>query len=75
MNDPLVADEKESHCCIIKLFLDPSFQQTFVSQKIMNELKIKHLREINMGVRDFQTTMMEIRNSEYEIKVLSINSN
>ena len=62
-------------CYATKLLLDPGFQYKFVSQQIVNELKLKPRRETNMAVIGFSGHHDEnIKLKDYEIKVLPINS-
>ena len=44
----LVTDKNETQVCAIKLLLDAGSQQTFITQRVVDELKLKPLREINM---------------------------
>ena len=49
----LVTDKNETQVCAIKLLLDTGSQQTFITQRLVDELKLKPLREINMKVSSF----------------------
>ena len=44
----LVSYKNETQVCAIKLLLDAGSQQTFITQRVVDELKLKPLREINM---------------------------
>ena len=44
----LVTDKNETQVCAIKLLLDPGSQQTFITQRLVDALKLKPLHEINM---------------------------
>ena len=49
----LVTDKNETQVCAIKLLLDAGSQQTFITQRVVDELKLNPLREINMEVSSF----------------------
>ena len=49
----LVTDKNETQVCAIKLLLDAGSPQTFITQRVVDELKLKPLREINMEVSSF----------------------
>ena len=71
----IATDEKEKQCCILKILLDPGSQQTFITQRIIDELKLKPLRELNMGVSGFLSHRAgEMKLKEYEIRLLPMNS-
>ena len=42
----LVTDKNETQVCAIKLLLDAGSQQTFITQRVVDELKLKPLREL-----------------------------
>ena len=46
----LTADKNKTKACAIKLSLDARSQQTFMTHGVINELKLKSLREIDMDV-------------------------
>ena len=46
----IVTDEKENQCCAVKILSDPESEQTFITQIVVKELKLKPLCELNMGV-------------------------
>ena len=37
----IATDENQNQCCAVKILLDPGSQQTFVTQRIVDELKLK----------------------------------
>ena len=41
------------HVSAVKLLLDAGSQQTFITQRVVDELKLNPLREINMEVSSF----------------------
>ena len=45
-----VTNKNETQVCVIKLLLDTGSQQTFVTQSIVDETKLKPVREINIEV-------------------------
>ena len=49
----LVTDKNETQVSAIKLLLDAGSQQTFITQRVVDELKLNPLREINMEVSSF----------------------
>ena len=46
----IVTDEKENQCCAVKILSDPESEQTFITQIVVKELKLKPLCKLNMGV-------------------------
>ena len=46
----LVKNKNETQVCVIKLLLHAGSQQTFITQSIVDELKLKPIREINIEV-------------------------
>ena len=46
----LVTNKNETQVCVIKLLLHAGSQQTFITQSIVDELKLKPIREINIEV-------------------------
>ena len=46
----LTADKNKTKACAIKLSLDARSQQTFMTHGVVDELKLKSLREIDMDV-------------------------
>ena len=49
----IATDDKQNQCCAVKILLDPGSQQTFITQRIADELKLKPIREISMRVSGF----------------------
>ena len=49
----IATDEKENQCCAVRILLDPGSQQTFITQRIVDELKLKPLHKLIMGVSGF----------------------
>ena len=37
----IATDEKENQCCAIKVLSDPGSQQTFITQRLVDEFKLK----------------------------------
>ena len=71
----IVTDEKENHCCAVKLLLDPGSQQTFITQRVVKEFKLKPLLELNMGMSGFLSHREgEMKLKEYEIRLLPMSS-
>ena len=59
----------EDQFCIVNILLDSGSQQTFISDRVVNELKLKPLRQFDMGVAFFNTKESNIKLNEYEIFV------
>ena len=55
----LVTDKNETQVCAIKLLLDVGWQQTCITQRLVDEIKLKPLREINMEVSIFLSNETE----------------
>ena len=71
----IVTDEKENQCCAVKILLDPGSQQTFITQRVVKELKLKPLCELNIGVRGFLSHREgEMKLKQYEIRLLPMSS-
>ena len=51
--DVLIADEKETKSKPIKVLLDSCSQQTYITQKIVNQLRLQPIRELNIKVKAF----------------------
>ena len=71
----IATDEKQNQCCAVKILLDIGSQQTFITQRIADELKLKPIRKISMGVSGFLSHRDgEMKLKEYEIIILPMNS-
>ena len=71
----LVTDKNETQAGAIKLLLDAGSQQTFVTQRVVDELKLKSLREINMEVSSFLSKKEgAMKLKEYELNVKNTDS-
>ena len=71
----LVTDKNETQVCAIKLLLDAGSQQTFITQRVVDELKSKPLHEINMEVSSFLSKKEgEMKLKEYELNVKNMDS-
>ena len=71
----LVTDKNETPVCAIKLLLDVGSQQTFITQRVVDELTLKPLREINMEVSSFLSKkegVMKLK--EYQLNVKNMDS-
>ena len=71
----LVTDKNETQVCAIKLLLDAGWQQTCITQRLVDEMKLKPLREINMEVSIFLSKkegVMKLK--EYKLNVKNMNS-
>ena len=56
--------------CIVKILLDTRSQQTFISDRVINELKLKPLSQVDMRVSKFlNTEESNMTLNEYEIVV------
>ena len=49
----LVTDKNETQVCAIKVLLDTESQQTFIMHRLVGELKLEPVREINMEIISF----------------------
>ena len=55
--------------CIVNILLDSGSQQTFISHRVVNELKLKPLLQVDMGVAFLNTKESNMKLNEYEIVV------
>ena len=56
--------------CVVKILLDTRSQQTFMSDRVINELKLKPLSQVDMRVSKFlNTEESNMTLNEYEIVV------
>ena len=63
----------EDQFCVVNILLDTGIQQTFISDRVVNELKLKPLRKVDMGVSAFLNTKeSKMKLNEYEIFVKSL---
>ena len=46
----IATDENQNQCCAVKILLDPGSQQTFVTQRIVDELKQDSYEAVNLCV-------------------------
>ena len=46
----------EDQICVVIMLLDTGNQQTFISDRVVNELKLKPLRKVDLGVSAFLNT-------------------
>ena len=46
----------ENQFCVVNILLNTGSQQTFISDRVVNELKLKPLRKVDMGVSAFLNT-------------------
>ena len=71
----LVTDKNETQVCAIKLLLDAGWQQTCITQRLVDEMKLKPLREINMEVSIFLSKKQGVMKlKEYKLNVKNMNS-
>ena len=71
----LVTDKNETQVCPIKLLLDPGSQQTIITQRLVDALKLKPLHEINMEASSSLSKkegVMKLK--EYELDVTNLDS-
>ena len=69
----LISDKKCDKHRGVKLLLDPGSQQTFVTEKIINNLDLKPVRSVNMGISGFLSNKEgEMSLKEYELKITSM---
>ena len=58
-----------------KINFDTEIQQTFISNRVVNELKLKTFRKVDMGVSAFlHTKESKMKFNEYEIIVKSLHT-
>ena len=63
----------EDQFCVVNILLDTGSQQTFISDRVVNELKLKPLRKVDMGFSAFLNTKeSQMKLNEYEIVVKSL---
>ena len=56
--------------CVVKILLDTRSQQTFISDRVVNELQLKLLSQVDMRVSAFlNTEESNMKLNEYEIVV------
>ena len=46
----------ENQFCVVNILLNTGSQQAFISDRAVNELKLKPLRKVDMGVSAFLNT-------------------
>ena len=67
-----VRNKPEDQFCVINVLFDTVSQQTFISDRLVKELKLAPLRQIDMEVSGFlNTEESNMKLSEYEIVVKS----
>ena len=67
-----VLNKREDQFCVVNVLFDTGSQQTFISDRLVNELKLAPLRQIDMEVSAFlNTEESNLQSSEYEIVVKS----
>ena len=65
--------QPEDQFCVVNVLFDTGSQQTFISDRLVKELKLTPLRQINMEVSAFlNTEESNLKLSEHEIVVKSI---
>ena len=63
----------EDQICVVIILLDTGNQQTFISDRVVNELKLKPLRKVDLGVSAFLNTKeSKMKLNAYEIVVKSL---
>ena len=68
-----VMNKREDQFCVVNVLFDTGSQQTFISDRLVNELKLAPLRQIDMEVSAFlNTEESNLKPSKYEIVVKSI---
>ena len=71
----LVTDKNETQVCAIKLLLDPGSQQAFITQRLVDALKLKPLHEINMEVSSSLSKKKGVMKlKEFELNVKNMDS-
>ena len=68
-----VMNKREDQFCVVNVLFDTGSQQTFISDRLVKELNLAPLCQINVEVRAFlNTEESNMKLSEYEIVVKSI---
>ena len=68
--DVFIADEKETKSKTIKALLDSCSQQTYITQKIVNQLRLQPIRELKMKVKAFGNEKGKtMRLKEYQVVI------
>ena len=68
-----VMNKSEDQFCVINVLFDTGSQQTFISDRLVKELKLAPLRQIDVEVSAFlNTEESNMKLSEYEIVVKSV---
>ena len=68
-----VMNKPEAQFCVINVLFDTGSQQTFISDRLVKELKLAPLRQIDMEVSAFlNTEESNMKLLEYEIVVKSV---
>ena len=58
----------EDQFCVVNILLDTGSQKTFISDRVVNELKLKSLRKVDMGISAFLNTKeSKMRLNEYKL--------
>ena len=66
-------NKREDQFCVVNVLFDTGSQQTFISDRLVKELNLAPLCQINVDVRAFlNTEKSNMKLSEYEIVVKSI---
>ena len=66
-------NKRKDQFCVVNVLFDTGSQQTFISDRLVKELKLTPLRQINMEVSAFlNTEESNLKLSEHEIVVKSI---
>ena len=66
-------NKREDQFCVVNVLFDTGSQQTFISDRLVKELNLAPLCQINVDVRAFlNTEESNMKLSEYEIVVKSI---
>ena len=68
-----VINKRKDQFCVVNVLFDTGSQQTFISDRLVKELKLAPLRQIDMEVSAFlNTEESNLKLSEHEIVVKSI---
>ena len=71
----LVTDKNETQVRATKLLLDAESQQTFFIHRLVDELNLKPVREINMEVSSFLSKNQRLMKlKEYELNIKNMDS-
>ena len=71
----LVTDKSETQVCAIKVLLDTGSQQTFIMHRLVGELKLEPVREINMEIISFSSKKERVMKvKEYELNIKNMDS-